>query len=614
MSADPIMVSKLELHEELVFLKIVIRSRILFICLTLAGPLFGSGQWMSLEEVQPGMRGEWMTEINPEGRRSYPFEVVGILNNHRGPGLHAILARALDPVNRMYGPVAGMSGSPCYIEGRLIGAYSFGYTWQKGEDAVFGITPIESMMALLDDLPQELPDREGIRTAATRQGIKVSSEDASPSEDLRHAPLYFGGISKTVLDAFSEELREAGLKMGGSIDASFSSSLSTSSGGASTVHAGKGKTMEAGDAVAAVLMEGDFSAAAIGTITWREQDQLLAFGHPFQMLGHTAIPLAPAEVFTVVDSFPIAYKLGQAGPSEGTLIQDRVTGVTGRLDQLPHTLNLKINLYEEDGSARQFRSKVFEHPRIGPVLTGLALAEALLSTLETGETMTLRLEGTVLAEGLEPIHFEQVTTGPPGAIQMVRKFISQFRRLLFNGIDMPKVLDVELSVFRESLWRQSQIREVWLENARLRPGGTLDLAFRLGRFLEPDRVERLQIPLPDYLQPGETVEVWLGSGQHADALEGRGDLRPASLEAIAREWSQSRPNNAVYVKLLRRAEGIQTEAARLPGLPASMLEIYAAPAWALSQKGLDSLTLWETSLPVEGEFIGQTNLYFTLEP
>lgn len=578
---------------------------------------------MLLDEVKPGMRGEWVTVVGNGGRESFPFEVVAIARNQRGPGEHAILARAIDPHNRAIGPVAGMSGSPCYIEGRLIGAYSFGYTWQKGDSSIFGITPIENMGSVLLDMPQNLPPRQQL------SGTPFPAAQRPSSPETQLAPIHLAGFSPSVLQLFAEEIAREGLQASGQLLSSAAFSADARSDGNNTTttpreipsHATE-DGLQAGDALAAVLMQGDFSAAAIGTITYRSDNQLLAFGHPFRNLGHTAIPLAPAEVFTMVDAFPVSFKLGRAGRPAGAIVQDRLTAVSGVIGASPHTTAVHIRLFEDSPlpnqpsspKVQEFQAQVFEHPRLGPLFTAMALAQTLLNTIDSSEEMTLHLSGTVHSPDLPPISFRQTATGASGPGEMAREFLENYRELLFNPHGMPQIDRVDLEVRREARWRQGRLTEAWVENARLRPGGTLQLALRITRFQEKDSVLREQIPLPAFLQPGETIEVWIGSGRNTDNREGVRDLRPASLQEIARRWSATRPNNAIYIQLLRRQSGLQTATGSLPALPPGIRDLFADAAWALPQNQLDTLVLWEKVIPQATEFIGQSRLLYQIEP
>ena len=255
---------------------------------------------LPLSEIKAGMRGEWHTVVSGTRIDSFPMEVVGIVENFIGPQRPVIICKALDATNILTGPVAGMSGSPVFIDGKLIGAYAYGFLWPK-EQSLFGVTPIEDMLEVESNYPPVFKHAgtNGLTRAeagADPQWLATPASAASlpPLATLQSAmkplptPLFVSGVSERTLRKFAPQLAGLGLEV-----------MQAPSGRASH---NIDNDLKPGTPVAGVLMSGDFHFAGTGTVTWRKGNRILAFGHPFLQSGPAEMPMASAEILTVVQS------------------------------------------------------------------------------------------------------------------------------------------------------------------------------------------------------------------------------------------------------------------------------------------------------------------------
>jgi len=571
-------------------------------------------------EVERGMTGYWHTVVSGTEIEVFELRVLGIAHNYIGPRRSVIIAEVVDEQQRRIGPVAGMSGSPVFTEnGRLMGAYAYGFLWPK-DQAIVGITPIEDMFEIWDDFPMEPPPRqrpasESERIVAgtaslggTRQDWRLEEDDDRLPRDrmsslfgTRPMPVGALGFSQRTLDAFRSDLSRHGLDL-----------MSAPLGGSATGSA-EDFPIEPGSALAAVLMHGDFTIAATGTVTWVADDLVLGFGHPFLQVGQIALPMAGAEILTIVQSVPRSFKLAQTGPIIGTIFQDRLTAVGGRVGEMPPLTQFRVTTESDAGRDRSFSGEVFEHPQLTPLFSSMALLESLSRTMEFSEEQTLYLEGRVEVEGLEPIRFADVGTGPGADRNLAMGFYQSFRRLMENPFALPRVEALEFHVRMVDRDESSVLREVRVDNRSIRSGDTIDVVLTLLRHQDEPLTKRVRVPIPGDLRPGEEVTLMVADARRIARLDGRTEMPVASLEDIVERWRDRPSHSNLYLRLLRPSKGLHVEGSNLRGLPPSVLAQLQSPGHHYVRRALDEEILWKKEIHAPGRFEGMYRLSITIE-
>ena len=366
---------------------------------------------MPLADIKPGMFGEWHTTVAGSRVDSFPMQVVGIAENFIGPQRPVIICKALDATNKLTGPVAGMSGSPVFIGGKLIGAYAYGFTWPK-EQALIGVTPIESMLEVENNYPPAAHPAGTNGVARTESGgdpewLVAPAGDAVslPAPATLQSvmkplptPLFVSGISARVLQKFSARLSALGLDV-----------MQAPSGRASHDIDNDPKP---GQPLAGVLMSGDFQLAGTGTVTWRKGNRILAFGHPFMQAGPSDMPMASAEILTVVQSVSRSFKLSNTGPIIGTIYQDRLTAIAGEIGRKPATTHFEVHLEAPGGKTRFFQGELFQNQTMSPQIAAMSLLESIYSTMETADQQTIYLESEMEIPGHAPVKLSDASGDP----------------------------------------------------------------------------------------------------------------------------------------------------------------------------------------------------------
>ena len=498
-------------------------------------------RFFPLEEVEPGQRGEWRTVAEGNELRTFQLEVIGKVPNYLGPGKDAILAKALDAEHIRSGPVAGMSGSPVYIDGRLVGAYAFGYIWPK-EQAIIGITPIEHMLGLLEESG----------TGATGPAF---SEEA-PLRPLP-TPLLAAGISGTTLDLFREEFARFGLRP------------MTGGGGGSGTATNPGE-LEPGSAMAAILLKGDFSMAATGTVTHREGDRLVGFGHPFLHWGEMEVPFGGAEILTIVRNLRISFKFSNPGEPVGTLYADRTTGVAGLLGKVPAMSEISLALQPAGSARRVYRAEAFRDSRLSPLLVATVVAEALGQSLSAERETTFTVRAEVGIEGLAPRNVEVATTGPNAHGRVAFAMMRRLSSILDNPWGKRELESLHIEVSATPGQRMRRVETVRTNRSVYRPGDRVEAVIQLRDEEGNTFPKTLGLSIPEDLPRDSRLELVVADAEERARLMEtmpRGDL-PAP-ELLDR-WAESRPANGISLLLVRRSNDFSSRGRALPGLPASV--------------------------------------------
>lgn len=587
---------------------------------------------LPLAEVKPGMEGEFRTVIQGTEIRSFPIRIVGVAQNFIGPERPVIFAEALDETNLVFGSVAGMSGSPVYIGGKLVGAYAYGYSFPK-EQALFGIQPIEHMLEIpAVELPaQRMPRRrEPGALDGGQAGRELSSDGrggwweeilAGPGGGLEEAgaeeagrrgpgrgdrmlplpmPLLLGGFHPRVVGWAEPYFRRLGLEVR-------QATAGQAAGGAEF-------ELAPGAPVAGVLLSGDFSAAGIGTVTWREGNRILGFGHPFFQDGPTDMPMAGAEVLTVVQSLASSFKLSNVGPVIGAITQDRLTGIAGEIGRKAETTALRITVTDPAGQRREYAGDLYPHRELGPLLATMAMMESLFATLESEREQTVHADFRLELAGHPELRWRDVASGSDGPFRLLMEFLGIYGSLMDNPFEFPEFTGIDLEMRLEDSWNQQLLEQVVVESAEAVAGEPLRLRLVVRDYRGFATSLPVEVPIPEGTQ-GETLEILVGDASAANQEETgragsiyrpRADAR--SLPDLLEEIRRRHGYNSIHVKLYRPADGLRLRGRNLDDLPPSVVASITSPKTAEVMWRSAKTELWDGNVEIPGEFRGRYSL------
>jgi hypothetical protein len=522
----------------------------LFLSLLLAPCVLPSMEIFPLDAVEPGMRAQWTTRVEGNAMGTFELEIIGRVPDYLGPGKDALLAKGLDADHILSGPVAGMSGSPVTIDGQLVGAYAFGYLWPK-EQAIIGITPAAFMLEILESgkLAHRTPAEGGLLTPLP-------------------TPLMASGFSQGTLDLFADQWAELGL------------TLQAGGGSGGNIRSAGESAFDPGGALCAVLMYGDLTMGATGTVTWREDDALLAFGHPFLQWGSIEMPFAEAEVMTIIRNLRSSFKFSKFGEPVGTLFADRLSGVAGKIGVVPEMTRLTFRRTASgELLAPDLSVQLFHHKDMTPLLAATAVAEGLSSTLENERerfvqveaAIGFRREGGIPSSDEELLEINLVGSGPGAAASLSLDLLDRLNALVEVGDEPVRLTSLNLTSREQGGDRRAVLHALDLPRQRVRSGETLSLTVHL-KNSEAGMAPSLEVPLtlPQGLQPGNDLRLVICDAMERSRLLGLDGAWEGGLDARLDSLREDVSPDGFAVLLLQSAPGLASAEVSMEALPSSL--------------------------------------------
>lgn len=571
---------------------------------------------MPVDEVRPGMVGVGRTVFQNNEIEEFKVHILGVLKNVVGPRRDLVLARLEGgPLDRT-GVIAGMSGSPVYINGRLLGAVSYSLG-QFPKEPIAGITPIGEMT----DATALAAQAPGTRPVALSFPFTSEELFAVWARDLGQAPsigaagaralMATAGLSAVqeaaLLRPIAVPLVAAGFADGvvAPLTTAFVSRgflpLSAGAGAQPSVNGGSAaRGLRPGDAMGVALLTGDFLLGATGTVTMVEGDRVYGFGHPMYNLGPTEFPLTAADVLVVLPSLMQSSKLASFGSVLGTVQQDRATAVAGRLGVTPRMIPMSITLNSDRTPSRTFTFESVRDHTFTPLLTYLAVANVLTSYERGAGPASFTVRGTATIREHDEITFEDIFAGDQPAGDASAYVAGPITQLLKNASQPVEVEKITLTIDATEQARRARIERVWLDPPRPRPGRDAVVNVLLRTFTGEERREQVRIQMPDTATG--SLQLLVSDALRAAAEDRRTARSGDTQEAwqLIRAFNRSRRGNRLYVRITASADGAVVNGEPLAGLPASVLAVLEADRTSGSSTPLRSATRgeWELSVPL----------------
>jgi hypothetical protein len=612
------------------------RRLLISFCVVLAAagllgrPLSGAAALMSVDDIRPGMVGIGHTVFDGTHVEEFKVHIIGVLQNVIGPDRNLILAKLEGGPLAHTGVIAGMSGSPVYIDGKLIGAVSYSLG-SFPKEPIAGITPIAEMTdaaSFTGARPSaarvrvEYPVTQESLTAAFRKALNWNRPFAERPSDVRVSGL--GPASDPTLGQIGTLLRPIAtpLVMSGFepeladlLGSAFASQGFVPTGAAAGLKAGEKPfegPLKPGDAVGVMLVGGDLTLGATGTVTHIDGDRVYAFGHPMYNLGPTEFPMTRAYVYTVLPSLFSSMKLSSTGDVIGTVTQDRATTIAGRLDAGPKMIPVSISLERRDAPKRSFKYTVVDDPLFGPLMTYASLLNTLMSYERSMEAATFSVRGSVAVQNHESIRFDNIFSGDNSSINAASYVIAPVLYLMGNDYEKVQVDGLDLTVTTVEQPRTAVLERVWLDDMRPRAGRTVPLKMLLRTYRGDDELRTVPIQIP--ANASGTLSILVSDGARLSLAEQREARSPSnkSVDQMIRSLNRGRRNNTLYVKLMSADAGAVVSGETLSSLPPSVLGVLEGERSGGNFNPLHNATLGEWELATDHAVSGIRTLTVTI--
>ena len=571
-------------------------------------------------DLHAGQKAIVRTVFQGDSIEEFPAEIVGVLMGGRAEG-DLILARATSERVVKMGVAQGMSGSPVYVDGKLIGALSSGWTFQR--EPLFGITPIHEMLEVLDRPASarasgtagptgiELGGVSGaprFRELRWDDGADSLPETAAGGSPLAPAPLTTGGIGMP--SALPLPLACTGLNPEALAPARqwlAAAGLSVVPGGVAPGGGPEPATLEPGSAVAVDILRGDVQMSAIGTLTYRDGNRVLLFGHPFFQSGEVRLPMSTALITTIVASDLSSFKLGVRGRDAGVVQQDRRAAVSGIIGGTTHLLPVQVTI-AGDRAPQTFHFESIEDRTLAPSLVGIAALNSLLESGGSGANQTLRWSLRLRRPGSAPLVISDVAAGDSPSGDVANGVAAPLRFLYNNPYGRLTLDSVTVSMQVVPGRDQWTLRNARLLDAAVRPGSPVRVSCEIERWHGGRETRQFSLVVPEEAPDGRYT-LWIGGGAELTRYEAGklpGRYRPTSLDDAWERLSHTRPSDGLYAVLFARAPEVTSDGRDYPELPLSALALMSsAQATGDRARRGESARLDETRLPLEGMTRGE---------
>jgi len=519
------------------------------------------------------MRGVAYTVFQGTKPEAMDVEVLGVLTNANGPKGDVILIRLTGTKVEYTGVVAGMSGSPVYLNGKLAGAVAF-RIGEFSKEAIAGVTPIAEMLEIsaLDrnpSAPIEATSAAHLPSKTAGPGIaKTPSQDSAKSDFTNYlkpieTPLVFNGFSEGTVQRFASQFSAAGIV--------------PVMGAGSVSDAKQPEPLEPGSAVSAILVRGDMNIAATCTVTYMDAQHLLACGHPLMQFGMVDLPMTKATVLATLASPLNAFKIVNATETVGSFVQDRHNGILGefgkKADMIPVTLTIR-----GESADKQFHYEVLNNARLSPLAMMATVFNALHGVNEYGEETTYRMSGRISVDGYPDLTmhnmFAAADGGQPGAMLAAISLGDRFSRIFDNPYTVPAIHGVQLDfdIVRERRWARLESARTDITEAR--PGDEIAIEAMLRPYRGEGVVQHIPIHIPTSTSKGP-LRILVSDGDTLDHFRRGSSLlgRKLDLAATIAFLNKEHVNNRVYVSLLEADPEAMIADKVMPTLPLSIMNV-----------------------------------------
>jgi hypothetical protein len=556
-----------------------------FACTAFAGEAF-----LPLNQVQPGMRGVGLTVFAGSEIEEFEFEVLDILPNFRSKR-DIILVKLIGEKVEHTGVVAGMSGSPVYIGGKLVGAlaYRFGLFTKE---PIAGITPIDQMFEILDldkARAEELAMNDGYNPQFLEMAVGVrdfSLEALVPPQWQRREtsisnfsqisqldiPLIFSGFQSRSLQNVSNIFEGMGFEM-------------VSAGGSfSTSETAREMTLQPGSAFSVVLVDGDFGIQATGTVTYRDGDLILGMGHPFLDFGAVDLPLAEAKILTTLTSLMASTKMSAQTQVVGTVHQDRTTGIMGVGGEPPDMLPVRVRFQSKLQKPSEFNFRIARDRSLNsftPLIFSLVVSDALESARLSFGNATLQLDGKINLKEHEPISLQNYYAGSTPSsfitdgMEATAEIAATIGALLANDFETPKMESVELNFTSLPKKSLATVQRIEVDKTVVKPGDKIGLTVYVKEFQGKEVKLQRELLVPNEIE-SRRLTIFAGSGDMLRQLEFRSapqKFRPRSFKQLLELLESRRKNNFLFFQLRESNKGVMVGGEEFPSLPPSILSV-----------------------------------------
>jgi hypothetical protein len=537
-----------------------------------------------LEDLRPGMKGIARTVFSGTVPEEFGVEILGVLPGFPAPRQSAIIARLTGANAERTGVFGGMSGSPVYIDGRLVGAIAFSFPFSK--EPIAGITPIKQMIDIFERGPEPGSNAGEPRAVSFTELASTDWKPSLPKPAVTGAPfvapvaanspligmlgqqlqpiatpVVFGGISQDTLALYAPQLQANGILPVSGV------------GGAAAITPlapFTNETLTPGTSVSVQLVRGDYSIAASGTVTFRDGNKIYAFGHPFLSLGASDMPMTESSVVTVIPNANNSFKLAVPGKMVGNISQDRASGVYGQLGQAPRMIPVKINLHTSRDRTETFSYEVANDSFLTPLLLNLTIFSTITSSERSLGDATISVSGKISVVGHDSVEVDRRFSAANAPMLAAGSVAMPVNVLLSSGFENVQIGGITLDITSSETKYAASLERISLDRTEAGRGETVEVQAYVRTESGKQFVQRIPVQIPMDVPLGQLL-VFVGDGGALQQGSAAQAFVPQDLSQLVGAINKVKKSDRLYVKLFRITPGAVIGTSELPNLPPSVL-------------------------------------------
>ena len=591
------------------FIPVILTAMVVAVFASVAAGQTKGPEFFPLQDLRPGMKGTARTVFSGTETQEFGVEILGVLPGFPGPRQSAIIARLSGANVEKTGVFAGMSGSPVYIDGKIVGAIAYSFPFSK--EPIAGITPIKQMIDLFDRGSENLKPKEP-RPVSFSQLAGNDWKPDFPKPAISSAPfvapvtagsplmpllgqqitpiatpLVFSGISQQSLAMFAPQLVASGLLP-----------VSGAGGAAEITPLAEvnEKTLESGSSISVQLVRGDYSLAAAGTVTMRNEDRIYAFGHPFLSLGASDMPMAESSVVTVISNLNNSFKLAVPGGMVGAISQDRASGIFGLLRRSPKMIPVKVNLHTSRDRIETYNYEIANDSFLTPLLLNITLFNTITSSERALGESTITIKGEIKVKGQDAIKIDRRFSAHNSPIMAAGSIAAPVSSLLASGFDDVELDGITLEISSSETKYAGTLERITLDRTEVRRGETIEVQAYVRTESGKQFVQRIPVQIPQDAGLGQLL-VFVGDGGALQEGSPAKSFVPQDLSQLVRAINTVKKSDRLYVKLFRITPGAVIGTNELPSLPPSMVATLNSDRTSGGYTPTALSPLYETELP-----------------
>jgi hypothetical protein len=569
----------------------------------------GTSALFPLEEVRPGLKGISRTVFSGSEPEEFGVEILGVLDGFTGPRQSTIIAKLSGPNVEKTGVFAGMSGSPVFIDNKLVGAIAYSFPFSK--EPICGITPIKQMIDIFERGSERPRTGEGRavsfsslastdwKAALPKQPVTATSLVAPVATNSPLAPLMgqqiqpiatpvvFSGINQDTLSMFSTQLSTSGLLPVSGVGGA---------GKITPLEPFDEKTLTPGASVTVELARGDYSIAAAGTVTYRDSERIYAFGHPFLSLGGADMPMTESSVVTVIPNTFNSFKLAVPGRMVGSISQDRATGIFGQLGHASRMIPVKLNLHTSRGQAEQFNFEVVSDEYLTPLLLNLTVFNSIAARERSVGEATISIDGSISVDGQAPIAVQRRFSAVNAALMAAGSIAAPTQTLLSSGFDNVNINGITIDVTSSEEKNAATLERISLDRTEVQRGEKLEIEAYVRADSGKQFIERIPVQIPEDASSGQ-MTIMVGDGATLQESSSSKSFVPRELKQLVEAINKTKKNDRLYLRLLRPAPGVVIGSNELPNLPPSVVATLNSERTSGGYTSLQLSQVYERELP-----------------